>query len=313
MADRAAHSASLAKRLRRWRLLMVYTAVGLTCLTLLGSARAGDAANRPLSIQAPPGLAAGPEGWTSPEGLSSTLQVMLLLTVISLAPAVLLMTTCFVRIVVVLSLLRQAVGTQQLPPSQVITSLALFISLLIMSPVWKQVYDEAIVPYTHHQITLEQAWKSGAAPIRRFMSMQIERTNNGDDVRLFLAYMPDHPTPKSYEDVPPASVAAGLYAQRIEDRLSHRLQNLSALPRSRHGCGQRDGFDGDVDVAAGLGFPSLQDPVVRVDRRLAAGGADAHGKLSAVYVRVGPLRKSGRRKRPWTHKPLWMSPGKPSG
>ena len=181
---------------------MVYTAVGLTCLTLLGSARAGDAANRPLSIQAPPGLAAGPEGWTSPEGLSSTLQVMLLLTVISLAPAVLLMTTCFVRIVVVLSLLRQAVGTQQLPPSQVITSLALFISLLIMSPVWKQVYDEAIVPYTHHQITLEQAWKSGAAPVRRFMSMQIERTNNGDDVHLFLAYMPNHPTPTSYEDVP---------------------------------------------------------------------------------------------------------------
>ena len=130
----------------------------------------------------PQGLAAGPEGWTSPEGLSSAIQVMLLLTVLSLAPAVLLMTTCFVRIIVVLSLLRQAVGTQQLPPSQVITSLALFISLLIMSPVWKQVYDDAIVPYTHHQIGLEQAWKAGAAPIRRFMSMQIDRTKNTEDV-----------------------------------------------------------------------------------------------------------------------------------
>ena len=64
---------------------------------------------------------AGPERWTSPEGLSSTLQVLLLMTVISLAPAVLLMTTCFVRIIVVLGLLRQALGTQQLPPSQVIT------------------------------------------------------------------------------------------------------------------------------------------------------------------------------------------------
>ncbi len=71
-----------------------------------------------------------------------------------------------------------------------------------MSPVWKQVYDQAIVPYTHHQITLEQAWKAGVQPIRRFMSMQIERTNNGDDVRLFLAYLPDQPTPKNYDEVP---------------------------------------------------------------------------------------------------------------
>ena len=90
----------------------------------------------------------GPQNWTSPEGLASTLQVMLLLTVISLAPAILLMTTSFVRIIVVLGLLRQALGTQQLPPSQVITSIALFMTLLLMSPVWKQSYDEGIQPYT---------------------------------------------------------------------------------------------------------------------------------------------------------------------
>ena len=78
--------------------------------------------------------------------------------------------------------MRQAIGTQQLPPSQVITSLALFITLLIMTPVWKQVYDEAIVPYTNHQIGLEEAWTAGVAPIRRFMSLQIERTGNSDDV-----------------------------------------------------------------------------------------------------------------------------------
>ena len=86
-------------------------------------------------------LAGGPKAWTSPGGLSSTLQILLLLTVLSLAPAILLMTTCFVRIIVVLGLLRQAIGTQQLPPSQVITALALFMTLLIMTPVWKQTYD----------------------------------------------------------------------------------------------------------------------------------------------------------------------------
>ncbi len=202
MTDSVRRDLLLTERGRRSRRLLAYAAAGLACLSLLGSARADEAPNRPMSIQVPQSLAAGPKEWTSPEGLSSTLQVMLLLTVISLAPAVLLMTTCFVRIIVVLSLLRQAVGTQQLPPSQVITSLALFMTLLIMSPVWKQVYDEAVVPYTHHQINLDQAWTAGVKPIRRFMSLQIERTKNREDVYLFLAYLPGHPTPTAYEDVP---------------------------------------------------------------------------------------------------------------
>lgn len=150
----------------------------------------------------PAGLTDGPGAWTSPEGLTSTLQVMLLLTVISLAPAVLLMTTSFVRIVVVLGLLRQALGTQQLPPSQVITSIALFLTLVIMSPVWKQSYDEGIRPYTDKEIGMEEAWQATLNPVRRFMSAQIERTGNSEDVWLFLEYMPDTPTPESYDDVP---------------------------------------------------------------------------------------------------------------
>ncbi len=153
-------------------------------------------------MKLPDGLSGGPKQWTSPEGLSSTIQVMLLLTVLSLAPAILLMTTCFVRMVVVLSLLRQAIGTQQLPPSQVITTFSLFLTFLIMAPVWKQVYNESIVPYTERRITLEEAWKSGVAPVRRFMSQQIERTKNSEDIYLFMNYLPDQPAPKSYDDVP---------------------------------------------------------------------------------------------------------------
>jgi flagellar biosynthetic protein FliP len=193
--------------LHRWRgsrtrQLVAWSAVLLAGLTLLGPARAQEVSNQPLTMKLPDQVAAGPKAWTSPGGLSSTIQVMLLLTVLSLAPAVLLMTTCFVRIIVVLGLLRQALGTQNLPPSQVITALALFITLLIMTPVWKQVYDRAIVPYTNQQIGMEEAWKAGAAPVRRFMSMQIERTGNSDDVHLFLSYLPDQPAPESYDDVP---------------------------------------------------------------------------------------------------------------
>ena len=151
-------TATHAWRKSRSRSALAWLCVLLAFLTLLSPTVAQETANRPLSLDVPQGLAGGPEQWTSPEGLSSTLQVMLMLTVLSLAPAVLMMTTCFVRIIVVLGLLRQAIGTQQLPPSQVITTLALFITLLIMAPVWKEVYQTAIRPYTNQEISLEEAW-----------------------------------------------------------------------------------------------------------------------------------------------------------
>ncbi|MCG8652409.1 MAG: flagellar type III secretion system pore protein FliP [Pirellulales bacterium] len=150
-------------------------------------------------------IAGGPEKWTSPEGLSSTLQVMLLLTVLSLAPAILLMTTCYVRIIIVLGLLRQAIGLQSLPPSQVMTSIALFMTLFVMTPVWTEVYDDAIKPYTdpNVEMSLEEAYQAGSIPIRQFMSRQISTAGNLDDVLLFYRYMdPDAPVPSNFKDVP---------------------------------------------------------------------------------------------------------------
>ncbi len=133
----------------------------------------------------------GPSDWTSPQGLASTLQVMLLLTVVSLAPAILLMTTGFVRIIVVLGLLRQALGTQQLPPSQVVTSIALFMTLLLMAPVWSETYEKGIRPYTNSEISLNVAFERGISPIRKFMAHQIKVTKNDDDVYLFMRYLPE--------------------------------------------------------------------------------------------------------------------------
>ncbi len=199
LSFRAALAAWRAGRSRR---LLVWAVVGLAFFSVLAPTLAQDLANRPISLDMPDSLTGGPQQWTSPEGLSGTLQVMLLLTVLSLAPALLMMTTCFIRVVVVLGLLRQAIGTQQLPPSQVITSLSLFITLLVMMPVWQEVYQQAIVPYTNHEISLNEAWTAGETPIRRFMAMQIEYAGNSEDVRLFLAYVPDAPTPTGYQDVP---------------------------------------------------------------------------------------------------------------
>ncbi|MCL2305115.1 MAG: flagellar type III secretion system pore protein FliP [Planctomycetaceae bacterium] len=149
-----------------------------------------------------PAILKGPEFWKSPEGMVSTLQIMLVLTVLTLAPAIVIMTTSFVRIVVVLSILRQALGTGQLPPSQVITALSLFITLLLMAPSWQKVYREAVLPYTERRISLDEAFTKAEQPIRRFMCSQIEKTGNFDDIFLFMRYVKDAPAPKYWQDVP---------------------------------------------------------------------------------------------------------------
>jgi len=151
---------------------------------------------------------AGPEEWASPRGLSSSIQVMLLLTVLTLAPSILLMTTCFVRIIVVLGLLRQAIGAQQLPPSQVITSLAIFMTVLVMAPVWQEVKDQAVLPYINQDgtpIGLEEALDRGVQPLKRFMSRQISLADNVDDIWLFFRHLPpeeQQQIPQTWNEVP---------------------------------------------------------------------------------------------------------------
>ena len=132
-------------------------------------------------------------GATSPEGIWPSIKVGLLLAVLSLAPAIILMTTCYVRVVVVLTLLRQAFGGQQLPPMQVVTALSLFLTLLIMAPVWNEVKTEAIDPYTREQspISWEEAWERGIEPVKHFMVTQIEASGNADSVAVFYEHLPD--------------------------------------------------------------------------------------------------------------------------
>ena len=142
---------------------------------------------------------------TSQEGLWASIKVGLLLAVLSLAPAIVLMTTCYVRVVVVLTLLRQAFGGQQLPPMQVITALSLFLTMLIMAPVWTEVKNEAIDPYTREQspIGWEEAWQRGIEPVKHFMVSQIKASGNTDSVAVFYKHLPDAGTPPTtLEQVP---------------------------------------------------------------------------------------------------------------
>jgi flagellar biosynthetic protein FliP len=157
-----------------------------------------------------------PQQLVSPRGLSSTINLMLVLTVLSLAPSILIMTTCFIRFIIVISLLRQALGTQQLPPNQVLLALCMFLTFMVMSPVWQESYDEGIKPYTSPEPdqeppTLAQTFDNTARPIRRFMRQQIEQTGNTDTLWMFLEYQfPQTDTdngqsrslPAEWDDVP---------------------------------------------------------------------------------------------------------------
>jgi flagellar biosynthetic protein FliP len=150
----------------------------------------------------------------APSGIGSSLKLAIVIGVLSLAPAILLMTTCYIRIVVVLGILRQALGVPQFPPTQVLTSLSLFLTAMVMWPVWESAYRQGIEPYSQatynspgeQQAALATACTNTAEPVRRFMSRQIEATENTAAVDLFLEYQAgDEATtvqPEYYEDVP---------------------------------------------------------------------------------------------------------------
>jgi flagellar biosynthetic protein FliP len=147
--------------MRRLSIIIIIIAI------LLNTAVAGAAEEG-----TPPVFSIGFSGAAQPENVSVTLQIFLLLTVLTLVPAILVMLTSFTRIVIVLSLLRQAIGTQGVPPSQVVIGLALFLTFFIMGPVFQQVHTEALKPYMDKQISQGEAVKRAYTPVQRFMLKQ---------------------------------------------------------------------------------------------------------------------------------------------
>ncbi len=134
------------------------------------------------------------------ENLTSTLQLVILLTVLSLAPAIILMMTSFTRIIIVLSLLRQALGTQNLPPNQVLMGLALFMTFLVMGPTIGRINNEALQPYLHDQIDQKTAFERAQVPVRQFMTRQIQIAGNDADVFVFTDAA-HQARPKTWDDV----------------------------------------------------------------------------------------------------------------
>ena len=143
-----------------------------------------------------PNITLGVENADDPEKVSSALQILVLLTILTLAPAILIMTTSFARIIIVLSFLRQAMGTQQTPPTQILIGLALFLTMFVMGPVWSEINEGALKPYMEEELGQFEALKLAEIPIKRFM---LNHTRE-KDLSLFINLSEDK-NPTSEEDI----------------------------------------------------------------------------------------------------------------
>ncbi len=136
------------------------------------------------------------------KGVSATLQILVLLTVLTLVPSILVMMTAFPRIIIVLALLRQAVGTPQLPPGQVLIGLSLFVTMLVMAPTWNKIQTEALTPYLENRLGQSEAFEITARHLKDFMGRQIAQADNHEDIYLFLEYAEQREIPPDEKIIP---------------------------------------------------------------------------------------------------------------
>lgn len=144
-----------------------------------------------------PQINVGMQTASNPQEVATSMQILFILTILSLAPSILIMMTSFTRIIVVLSFMRSALGTQQMPPNQVIVGLALFLTFFTMAPYWNQVNQQALQPYLAGTISQEAAMDIGIAPLREFMLKQTRE----NDLALFVN-LSEAPRPAGPEEIP---------------------------------------------------------------------------------------------------------------
>jgi len=162
-----------------------------------------------------PSIQIGIEDAERPEQVSVLLQILLLMTVLSLAPAILIMMTSFTRLAVVFSLVRHALGTQQMPPNQILIGLALLLTFFLMTPVYERINSEALQPYLAEQISEEDAIERALTPIRQFMLKQTRKK----DISLFLN-ISGAEKPEEYEDIPTTVLVSAFVTSELKTAFS---------------------------------------------------------------------------------------------
>lgn len=189
---------------RSHRLLIGLAAVALMVVLL------SLAATTTARAQTLPKISLNVEPTEDAKDLSVALQIVLILTVLTLAPSILIMMTSFIRIAVVLSFLRQAIGTNQMPPNQLLIAVALILTFFIMAPVANQAYEAGLKPYLDGEISQEVAFDHGMEPVRQFMLKQVREK----DLALFVK-LSGMEQPKNMNDVPTRLLIPGFVLSEL--------------------------------------------------------------------------------------------------
>ena len=153
---------------------------------------------------------------SDPDTVSTSIKLLLLLTVLSIAPSILIFITSFTRIVVVLSFVRTGLGTNQTPPNQVIIGISLFLTFFIMAPTFQEVNENALQPLFNEEMNLEEAYEAAATPFKEFMCQHTRQK----DLALFLDYS-GAKQPESIEDIPLTALVPAFAISEIENSLSN--------------------------------------------------------------------------------------------
>ena len=177
--------------LRAYNVLLVCKGILAAVMVLFGPALVT------VSAQTLPKLTLSVADTSKPGDVAVALQVLFLITILALAPSILIMVTSFVRIVIVLSFLRRALGTQTMPPDQIMVGLSLFLTFFIMMPVFTEINDRAIQPYLSQEIQFNEALGRAGKPVRNFMLRQVSEK----DVALFVRISKMQP-PRNIDDLP---------------------------------------------------------------------------------------------------------------
>ena len=216
------------------------------------------------------------------------IQLIALLTVLSIAPSILIMMTSFTRIVVVLSLLRTALGTATAPPNSVIIALAMFLTAFVMGPVLQKSYDDGIKPLVANQIGVEDALQRASVPLRGFMQKNVREK----DLKLFMD-LSREPPPASPEEMSLRILVPAFMISELKRAFEIGFLLVPAVPDHRPRGRIGVDVDGHDDAAAGGGVAAVQADLLRTGRRLVAGRRQPGAELQRVVAEASfPIRFS---------------------
>lgn len=195
---------SMKSRLR----IYAYIFIALLCVTAF--ARYAEAVTMPV-----PSIQIGFNDSDEPREVGKTLQIMFMLTILSLAPSILIMMTSFTRIIIVFSFLRHALGTMTMPSNQILAGMALFLTFYIMSPVWNKINDTALQPYLDEQISFQDALPKAALPLREFMLRQTKEK----DLSMLISLTKGE-RPKNAADIPLTTIIPAFMISEVTTAFS---------------------------------------------------------------------------------------------